>query len=71
MREHTAVCGRSWSAEAAGTALLVGAILLAAAAHLNPAVTLGFWALGRMGRRDVAGHVAAQALALGWLWRTV
>ena len=95
MREHTAACGRSWSAEAAGTALLVAAIVLAAAAtlhagaarhlalaaivapvvavialsplgrgsgaHLNPAVTLGLWALGRMTPRDVAGYVAAQA----------
>jgi aquaporin Z len=104
VREHTAVCGRSWSAEAAGTAVLVAAILLAAAAtlhlgaarflalgalvapvvagvalsplgrrsgaHLNPAVTLGFWALGRMAPRDVAGYVAAQfagAAAGAWL----
>ena len=34
-------------------------------AHLNPAVTLGIWAQGRMGRRDAAGYVAA--LALIWL----
>jgi aquaporin Z len=31
-------------------------------AHLNPALTLGFWALGRVSRHDVAGYVAAQLL---------
>jgi aquaporin Z len=95
VREHTARCGRSWAAEAAGTALLVASILLAAAvtrdigyglrflalgaligpvvalialsplgrasgAHLNPAVTLAFWARGRMTRRDTGGYLAAQ-----------
>jgi aquaporin Z len=29
-------------------------------AHTNPAVTLGFWVLGRVSRQDVAGYVAAQ-----------
>lgn len=29
-------------------------------AHLNPAVTLGFWALGRVSRHDLAGYVAGQ-----------
>ena len=29
-------------------------------AHINPAVTLGFWALGRVSRHDLAGYVAAQ-----------
>jgi aquaporin Z len=29
-------------------------------AHLNPAVTLGFWALGHVSLRDLAGYVAAQ-----------
>jgi aquaporin Z len=104
VREHTAACGRSWAAEAVGTALLVAVVLLAAAvtrdagaarflvlgalvapvvagialsplgrrsgAHLNPAVTLGFWARGRMAPRDVAGYVAAQlvgAVAGAWL----
>jgi aquaporin Z len=29
-------------------------------AHLNPAVTLGFWLLGTAGRADLTGYVAAQ-----------
>src|SRR4051794_28751064 len=29
-------------------------------AHTNPAVTLGFWLLGRASRRDLAGYIAAQ-----------
>ncbi len=31
-------------------------------AHLNPAVSLGFWALGKMHARDLGGYVAAQLL---------
>jgi len=31
-------------------------------AHMNPAVTLAFLWLGRIGRRDAAGYVGAQAL---------
>jgi len=91
---HARCHWRSWGAEAAGTALMVLAILLAAAvtlgsgsarflllgaivapcvaliavsplgklsgAHINPAVTLGFWGLGRLSPRDVAGYVSAQ-----------
>jgi aquaporin Z len=91
---HVRCHWRSWGAEAAGTALMVLAILLAAAvtvgagsarflllgaivapcvaliaisplgklsgAHINPAVTLGFWGLGRLSPRDVAGYVSAQ-----------
>jgi len=29
-------------------------------AHINPAVTLGFWVLGRVSRRDLGGYVASQ-----------
>ena len=29
-------------------------------AHTNPAVTLGFWALGRVSRQDLGGYVVAQ-----------
>lgn len=31
-------------------------------AHLNPAVTLGFWVQGTAGRGDLAGYVAAQTI---------
>jgi aquaporin Z len=91
---HARCRWRTWGAEAAGTALMVLAIVLAAAAtrgagsprflllgaivapcvaliaasplgrlsgaHINPAVTLGFWTLGRVPARDVAGYVSAQ-----------
>jgi len=29
-------------------------------AHLNPAVTIGFWSVGRISRRDVIPHIVAQ-----------
>jgi aquaporin Z len=103
---HAGFHWRIWAAEAAGTALMVLAILAAASlalgegsplaeelpnqgsrflalgllvgpcialiavspfgrlsgAHINPAVTLGFWALGRVGRHDLVGYVAAQLI---------
>lgn len=31
-------------------------------AHLNPAMSLGFWVLGKMHGRDVAGYIAGQLL---------
>ena len=31
-------------------------------AHLNPAVSLGFWALGKMHARDLGGYIAGQLL---------
>jgi MIP family channel proteins len=43
-------------------------------AHINPAVTIGFWSLGRFPRRDVLPYLLAQcagavaaSLALGWM----
>ncbi len=39
-------------------------------AHLNPAVTIGFWAAGRLDRKDVAPYAGAQiagGLAAAWL----
>src|SRR5919197_6222366 len=40
--------------------IIVSPIGRISGAHINPAVTLGFWALGRVSRRDLAGYVAAQ-----------
>jgi aquaporin NIP len=53
-----------------GIALTFGLIVLAmiytfgdiSGAHLNPAVTLGFWAAGRMPGRDVPGYVGSQLI---------
>lgn len=39
-------------------------------AHINPAVTVGFWQLGSMGAVDAFWHIVWQfggALAVGWL----
>jgi len=41
-------------------------------AHINPAVTIAFWSVGRFPRREVAGYVAAQcagAVAAGFALR--
>lgn len=51
-----------------GVALTFGLVVMAliyalgdvSGAHLNPAVTLGFWAAGRFDRGDVPGYLAAQ-----------
>jgi len=38
-------------------------------AHINPAVTMGFWSLGRVSRHDLVGYVGAQLLG-DWQART-
>src|SRR5271170_5009184 len=51
-----------------GVALTFGLVVLAmiytfgdiSGAHLNPAVTIGFWAARRLSGRDVFGYVASQ-----------
>lgn len=43
-------------------------------AHLNPAVTLAFWVLGRLAPRDAIGYIAAQlagGLAGAWAGRAL
>jgi MIP family channel proteins len=53
-----------------GVALTFGLVVMAAiysvgdvsGAHLNPAVTIGFWASGRFSGRQVAPYIAAQIL---------
>src|SRR5688572_31935411 len=57
-----------------GVALTFGLIVLAmiytfgdiSGAHLNPAVTFGFWAARRMAGRDVPTYIASQVLG-AWL----
>ena len=61
MREHTARCGRSWAAEAAGTALLIAAILLSAAATRGIPALLYRHVLGRR-RTLTAGLMQATSL---------
>ena len=51
-----------------GIALTFGLVVMAmiyaigeiSGAHINPAVTIGFWAAGKFGLKDVAPYVAAQ-----------
>ena len=61
-----------------GIALTFGLVVMAviyavgdvSGAHINPAVTLGFWAAGRFPRREVPAYVAAQcagAVAAGFV----
>jgi aquaporin Z len=78
------LAGWSSSARLLVTGLLVGACVALIAmsplgrlsgAHINPAVTLGFWVLGMVRRRDVVGYLVAQlagalvgGLAFRWSW---
>lgn len=76
------VAARTGAFGHAGVALafgLVVAVVVAASghlsgAHINPAVTLGFWSRGRFPAHEVPAYVVAQcagaiaaALALGWV----
>jgi aquaporin NIP len=76
------VAARTSAFGAQGVALafgLVVTIVVAATghlggAHINPAVTLGFWSVGRFPARDVAPYIAAQCVgaiaasaALAWI----
>lgn len=54
--------GAGWLVALSGPGRLSGA-------HLNPALSLGFWALGKMYPRDVFGYIAGQMLgAAGGTW---
>ena len=58
--------------------LVVAGIGDLSGAHINPAVTVGFWSVGRFPRREVAPYVLAQCIgaiaasaACGWLLGSV
>lgn len=76
------VAARSHAFGQTGIALAFGLVIAFAVAagghlsgaHINPAVTIGFWSVGRFPRRDVAPYVAAQCIGaiaasylLGWI----
>ncbi|HEY4218985.1 MAG TPA: aquaporin [Gemmatimonadaceae bacterium] len=55
-------------------ALVVATMGHLSGAHINPAVTIGFWSIGRFPRRDVLPYIVAQCLGaiaasfvLGWI----
>jgi aquaporin Z len=47
---------------AGGTAVVYSPLGQRSGAHINPAVTIAFWRMGKVPPRDVAGYVAAQVL---------
>ncbi|HKC39560.1 MAG TPA: aquaporin [Gemmatimonadales bacterium] len=76
------VAARTQAFGQTGVALAFGLVIMLVVAssshiggaHINPAVTLGFWSLGRFPRRDVLPYIIAQCIGaiaasalLGWL----
>lgn len=74
--ERSQAFGHAGIAAAFGlvVAVLVAALGPVSGAHINPAVSVGLWSIGRMPGRELAPYIGAQLLgavvaaaALGWL----